>query len=118
MATITPVITRVDSNGGRGFSVLWETVTENDTCTAVELGPHSDRSAQITGTFGSGNVSIEGSNDGTNYEILDDLGGTAITLSAAGLQGVGPLTRYIRPRTPTGTSVDVDVTVFVMGGSK
>lgn len=116
MATINPVITRIKSNGERSFVISWENLTENDTAAPVELAPHADRSVQMTGSFGAGTVSLEGSNDGVTYAVLEDLGGSAISFSTASLQGVGPLTRYIRPSTPTGTSVDVDVTVLASGG--
>lgn len=119
MATISPVITRLDINGQRAFKVLWETVTENDTCAAVELGSHTDRSVQVTGTFGSATAIVQGSNDGTNYvglNALDD--GAAWSNTAAALQGVMEATRYIRPSASGGTGQDLDFTLFIVGGLK
>lgn len=116
MATITPTITRINQDGSRSYVVKWETLTENDTAAAVEILARADRSFQVIGSFGGGNVSLQGSNDGVTYGILEDLSATAITFTAADIQGVGPITRYMRPSTPSGTAVDVDCFLFVTGG--
>jgi hypothetical protein len=116
MATITPQITRLDKDNSRSYIVFWEAVSENDTCDPVQIHSKADRSFQVTGSFGGGTVDLEGSNDETNYVTLDDLFGDAISFSADGLAGVGPMTRFVRPGTPGGTSADVDCYLFVTGG--
>lgn len=119
MASITPAVTEIAPGVMR---IFWETLTESDTVVLADAldekrgGPsRPDKCVQITGSFGSGNVSIEGSNDGTNFEVLNDVQGNALTLSAAGLKQIAENPRYIRPGTPTGTSVDVDVTLIYAG---
>lgn len=55
-------------------------------------------SIQAVGAFGGGTVTIEVSNDGTNYFPLSLLDGTAApTLSADGLIEISTGAKYIRP---------------------
>jgi len=91
---------------------LWETLTENDTGEEVELPEHADLCVQITGDFGGGSVTFEGSNDGSTWAGLNDPTGTAISLSAAGMAQVLEKPRFVRPGVPGGTSVDVDVYLY------
>lgn len=83
--------------------VTWTGLLNGDDGAPVELPTHSDRSAQVTGTFGAGgSISLEGSNDGTNYVVLSTPASVAITLTSAGLKAVLELPRYIRPRVTAG----------------
>ena len=121
MATIALVQTRLSRDRARELiSVLWETLTNGDTG-----GPADEtdgmafmyrKSVQITGTFGSGGtVVIEGSDDGTNYETLNDLQDGALSITAAGLYEVQEHTRYIRPDVTAGDgTTDLDVTLVGM----
>lgn len=93
----------------------WETLTEtNDDGAPVDLGDNP-RSAtgQLTGDFGSGNTGWQGSNDGTNYFTLLDVGGNTSVISAAGGAQFATLPRYIRPLVATGSAVDVDASLLV-----
>jgi urease gamma subunit len=70
---------------------------------------------QFTGTFGSGgSIQLEGSNDGTTWAILNDLQGTTIVKTAAGLEGVAELTRYVRPRVTAGDGTTALVATLLM----
>lgn len=71
---------------------------------------------QVTGTFGvGGTVVIEGSNDGTNYVTLNDAGGAALSLTAAGLKAIRELPAYIRPRVTAGDgTTSLTVTLAAM----
>lgn len=82
MATITPV--RSSTQVGVE-NILWETLTTGDTATAISVGgPRSvPASVQVTGTFGSGTCVLQGSNDGVNYATVQDVGGSAVSLTAA-----------------------------------
>jgi hypothetical protein len=70
-------------------------------------------SIQASGTFGGGTVALQGSNDGTNWFSLADLGGTAIALTAAGGSEFRTTTLYVRPIITGGTADDVDVLVLL-----
>jgi hypothetical protein len=74
------------------------TLTGTDNTDSLASPSFSDRSVQITGTFNSGTVLIEGSNDGTNWVTLNDPLGNALSFTAAGLKQVSELTAYIRAR--------------------
>ena len=103
-----------------GVSVYkWETITENDVGIAVRAPNRSDKSVHVTGTFGSGNIPIEGSNlqDSPVYVTLNDQSDNALALTAAGISSIAENTLWIRPGTPTGTTVDIDVYIL-MGTSR
>lgn len=111
MATIDPEITEIKTFGDDGHIIFWEAVGQNDDGDPVEMIGSSDRSVQVTGTFGSGGtIVLEGSNDGTNYETLTDPQGNDVSFQAAGLVQVIELTRYVRPRVTAGDgTTDLDV---------
>jgi hypothetical protein len=118
MATITKVLTKTISNPPIAWHILWETLTTtNADGDPVEMPGHSDRSVQVVGTFGSGGtVDIEGSNDGSTWAILTDPQGNALSFTAAGLEAVAELTRYIRPNVSAGDGTsDLDVHMIISG---
>ncbi|KKM21491.1 hypothetical protein LCGC14_1634860 [marine sediment metagenome] len=94
---------------------LWETVTENDTCQELELPEFSDKTIQVLGSFGGGNISIEGSimKDSPAFSVLNDPNGNALTKTSAAVEAVLENVWKIRPKVPTGTSVDIDVYLLV-----
>lgn len=59
---------------------------------------YADYTVQFGGTFGAGgSVSLEGSNDGTTYFVLNDVQASAITKTAAALEQVAEAPRWVRP---------------------
>lgn len=94
---------------------LWEGLLNTDTGQPVEAVGHADRTAQIVGTFSVGGTCvIEGSLDGTTYATLTDPQGNAISKTAAAIEMVAELTRYIRPNITAGDgSTDIDVYCLV-----
>lgn len=118
MATVTytanhPANPSIGINGYK-----WETLTTtNDTGSPVQLARMTDRTIQVTGTFGAGGtVVIEGSLDGTNYYTLNDLQGTALSITAAKIEGVSEVVTYIRPRVTAGDgTTDLDVFLVEVG---
>ncbi len=95
---------------GSVIAINYDALSEADTAPAFfEFPAWNDQSVQVVGTFGGGNVSIEGSNNGTDWIILKDPAGNALTFTAAALAEIGTPARYIRPKQPTGTGVDVNV---------
>jgi len=85
--------------------------------TAIEMGTKLRQdSAQTThgfiqaiGTFGSGTVKLQGSNDNSNWADLKDFYGTAIGLTATGGAEFMASCRYIRPLITGGSGDDVNV---------
>lgn len=118
MATITPVITRLMPNNFYvGDSVFWETMTTtNDTGLPYAKPQFSDRSIQVTGTFGAaGNLRVQGSNDGTNWATLTDPQGNALDITSAKIEQISEVTQYIRPFVSGGDgTTDLDVTILAV----
>ena len=106
--------------------VLWETVTCGDTGSAYEVPDWADSlTVQALGTFTDDDspvptgvtLTIQGSNDGTTWSTLHADDGTAITFTAAGIEIIVELPRYVRPSLSTSGSSpevggDVDVYLF------
>lgn len=114
MATITATINALSTWGDKVHIITWEAMGDADTGTSIEMPGSSDRSVQIAGDFDSATVVLEGSNDGTNWSTLTDPQGNAISKSAAAIEMITELTRYIRPVTSGGAgSADIDVTVLL-----
>lgn len=116
MATITGTVTKVVDGGVNDVYIAsWPAMGNADTGTSVAMAGASDRSVQIEGTFASATVVLQGSNDGTNWQTLTDPQGNAISKTAAALEQVSELTRYIRPVTSGGAGATLNVTVLLKG---
>lgn len=116
MATITPTVVRVTDGGVKGvYLATWTSIGDSDTCSPVLMSGAADRSVAITGTFNSATVVLQGSHDATNYFTLTDPQGNAISKTAAGLEQIEELTRYIRPSSSGGTASVTTVNVLLKG---
>jgi hypothetical protein len=82
-----------------------------DTGVAIDRTDFADRSVQVEGTFGAATVTIQGSNDGTNWETLRDPQGVALSFTSAGLKQILETTLYIRPVSSGGTGTALTVTL-------
>jgi len=103
MATRVPTVTRIPTYKDDCHVIQWSGLLNTDDGTPIEMPGSADRSIQITGTFGAGGTIVfEGSNDGTNYASLTDPQGNAISKTAAGIEAIAELTRYVRPRVTAG----------------
>ena len=114
MAEVAGTITRVDP-GRDTWMVTWLGLGDADTGSVIAMPMGNEKSVQLTGTFASATVVLEGSNDGTNFVTLTDPQGNALSATAAMLEGVAEHTRYIRPSTSGGSGTDVNVYLFVKG---
>lgn len=100
-------------NGHRQLvEVVWSGLANGDQGSTVELPTWSDRSVQVVGTFGGGTLTMQGSNDGTNWQALTDPQGTDIAKTGNALEQISELTRYIRPSLAGGAAGSVAVTVL------
>ena len=104
MATVNGTVTlQPTSVDGSLVSFVWTPMLNGDIGAPIEFGEYADRTVQFNGTFGAGgSVSVEGSNDGTNWYILTQPGGTAATKTAAGMLAIVELPHYIRPHVTAG----------------
>lgn len=95
----------------------WSALANGDDGTALSAATLSDKSVQVTGTFGvGGTIIIEGSNDGgTTWATLNDSRGEttgALSFTGADLRTILENVERIRPRVTAGdgtTSLNVYV---------
>lgn len=114
MATINPVIEKL----GHNATLFTYTLANGDD--GAPIGPnfadYSDRSAQVSGTFGTGgNLKIEGSNNSTSYATLTDPQGSDLDVTAAKIKQIMERPRLTRPRVSAGdgtTAIVVALLVF------
>lgn len=112
-------ITKTRSAVGDRDIISWLTLTSSDAA-GTPYEPERTRAAiaavQFTGTFGGATAILQGSNDGTNWITLDDTGGDAISLTAAGYAEVSTAMAYIRPSTSGGDGTqDIDCILSARG---
>lgn len=115
MATRSPTIVHP---GGQYVDhatlVTWSGLLNDDDGASVNLSDFPDRTIQILGTFGAGgSVNFEGSNNGTDWVVLTDPQGNAITKTAASMEFVTETPLFVRPRVTAGDgSTDLSVIMF------
>lgn len=80
---------------GGAVSVEWAALSGTENGTSVDMTRWPDKSVQVYGTFTS--ITIQGSNDGSNWAVLDDQVGDPLVLTAAGIHMVAQNTVFIRP---------------------
>lgn len=105
MALISPTYPKIAGTfNNEALLVLWATALSGSTFKAFENPGYRDRTVQVEGSFFGTSISIEGSNDGTNYHTLNDPSGNPLTFTSAGIKQVLELTRWIRPAMTGGDS--------------
>lgn len=86
------------SYSGTVRAVTWNGLSQASADGAPYVWPeYADRSVTVTGTFGAGTLTIQGSNDNVNWFTLHDTTNTAITMTTAKLVQALELTHYVRP---------------------
>ncbi len=106
----------IDNSIAEDMSVLlatWSAGATGDSGIGVQYVPFADACVQVTGTFGGGTVTIEGSNDNTTWATLNNAQGTALTFTATGLKQVTERPRYIRPAVTGGAASAIVVTLLM-----
>lgn len=117
MAVIKPTQTTVGV-GGDGSSVLfvWTPVTESDTCAAIAMPRHSDKSIHASGTFGGATVAVQGSNiaAGTTFAALNNAAtGTPVALTVEGINTILENTVQIKPVMTGGSGQSLILSMLV-----
>lgn len=98
MATVAPVTSFPFETSLDVAVTTWANLLSGDDGEPVRLAVYSDRSIQLSGTFGGASVTIGGSNDGVTYHALTDTSGTALSLTSACLKQIVELPVYLKPR--------------------
>jgi hypothetical protein len=112
MATIQPTIDRDTVPGA--VLATWADLATGDVGAGVPIAYAADLSCQVSGTFGGGTVTWQGSNDNTNWHPMTQRGGTtnmAYTAAALHISQENPA--WVRPAVTSGTSVAIDCTLAI-----
>jgi hypothetical protein len=103
------------SDTGKAKLVTWTGLLNGDDGSRADWVDYADRCFQVTGTFGTGgSLTIEGSNDGTNFSALADPQGNALTFTSTKIEQALELPRYVRPRVTAGDGTTNLVCTLVM----
>ncbi len=116
MADITPTL---DSSVAGVPRVIWTGITQSDAGLPLVLRQQYGLAAsvQTIGTFGSGTITMQVSNDGTNWATALSVFGSSVAMTAATQYFEMSLSAaYIRPVLTGGSSSDLDV-ILVLRGS-
>lgn len=89
--------------GTQVFTYTSAAMANGDTSAPISIPDLADKTVTFTGTFGTGgSVTLEGSNDNTNWFALKDPSSTAITKTAAGMSAVLEHPLFLRGRVTAG----------------
>lgn len=112
MATIAPTMSTIGLQDGSLMKFVW-TLAGTDDGAPINFAEWADRSVQFVGTFSTGAVVFEGSNDGgTNYFTLTDASNLAISKTTNALSQITECVEKARPRAATAVT-SVVVTLIV-----
>jgi polygalacturonase len=116
MATRNGTITDI-SPTGKSKLVTWTGLLNGDDGALADWVDYSDRCFQVAGTFGAGgSVTIQGSNDGTNWASLADPQGNALVFTSQRIEQALELPRYVRPLVTAGDgTTSLTVTLCMKG---
>ena len=119
MAEVACVDTNVSvGNFERIHKYVWTPLNATDHTGVAVLIPYgADRCVAITGSFNTGTVLFEGSNDNTNFFTLTDAQTSAISKTAAALEQVVEAPLYVRPKM-TGAGTDSITVTLICRGPK
>ena len=87
-------------------TVIWSNVTGGDEGQPIDLSNYPDKTIQVIGPTFSGAVTIEGSNDETNYATLTDNIGLPLSFTAVAMKYITENPKLIKPAVAAGTSAN------------
>lgn len=112
MADVTPTVAHP---GGQTLRANW-VLTQADSAGVAWPAPGApDKTVQVSGTFDSGTVVIQGSNEDTptNWATLHSPDGTDLSFTAAGIEAILENPLWIRPAV-TGEGATASITVSIL----
>lgn len=106
--------TKQPSGNTRTLIAQWENMTSGDVGDAIGFSQYTDKSVQVFGTFGAnGALSLEGSNNGTDWAVLTDPQGNNLNITSPKIEMVIEATLYVRPVVTSGDGT-TDLTVILL----
>lgn len=101
MATIP--YSKTPSGNSRTLLASYAAMANGDDGEPIPFSQYADKSVQVVGAFGvGGSVTIEGSNNGTDWATLKSSSGNALNITSAKIEQVLEITQLIRPRVTAG----------------
>jgi len=115
-ATVPATGIAVPGRDERASVSTWTPMATGDVGEAVQNPTYLKRSVQATGTFGGATITMQGSNDGTNWATLKDDSSTPadVALTATGIMNIKTLTRFIRPSVTGGAAAAITVKLLIV----
>lgn len=114
MATVPYIVSPLSTWKDKAHVISWVHMANGDTGQALEMPGSADRSVQVVGTFGSGgNLRLQGSNDGTNWNTLTDPQGNDVNITSSKIEQVMEVVRYMRPYVSAGDGT-TSLTVLIL----
>jgi hypothetical protein len=107
---------QIGEGDGSSKLVAWTGgVTADGAGPAVEFPEWADNCVQIIGTISGATIVVEGSNDGTNYNTLNNAQGAALSFTslADSMKQIVERPRYIRPKITGGTATGIGVYIVM-----
>jgi hypothetical protein len=101
---VKPYTVRTLCTKGDHVSVFtWADLGSGDEGQPIEMPGSHDRTVQVFGTIaGADRIQLQGSLDGTNYNVLTDRHGATISFRSAGLTSVEETVAYMKPKVTAG----------------
>jgi hypothetical protein len=98
----------------------WAALAGGETGDVWECPMFGDKTATLSGTFGTSTVTLQGSNDGTNWFTVNDFLDVAAfnAATAAAMKTLGNNPRYLRPVVAAGTGTGLNMTIVARGGAR
>lgn len=94
-------------------TVVWENVTQADTCEPVKFAEYGEVTMQVYGTFGGMTMALQGTldpdNSGTYFTYRDLISGADAELTAAGARTAYNEGYWVRPTRTGGAGASVTV---------
>lgn len=116
MATVKPTITDI-SNDGSVQKIQWVLTSADSDGASIASSEWADRSVQVEGTFGGSTTVVQGTNDGANWQTLNNAQGTALSFTAGGMKQIVEVPERIRPLLSGGAGATITVTIIARRGN-
>lgn len=108
------VSTRVRLSGYTMF-VEWDALGSTDTTEVVTYSDWPDKTIHGTGTWGGATLTVEGSNDNSDWYTLTNIHGTSLSMTDDFVHTIAENPRYLRCATTGGgttTAITVNFTAL------
>ena len=111
---MTTQFSKIPTGNHKSIVIVWTALPQAGDGEPIPFCQYTDKSAQVTGTFGGATVQIEGSNDGSTWATLTDPQGNALSFSSAKIEMISEATLVVRPKVTGGdgtTSINVHMLI-------